>query len=42
MIAETLVLHASDFIEWLDASGPQALARRTLPARDLDVRPVAA
>ena len=38
MIAETLVLHASDFIEWLDASGPQALARRTLPARDLDVR----
>lgn len=38
MIAETLVLHASDFIEWLDASGPQAVARRVLPAQDLDVR----
>lgn len=38
MIVETLVLHASDFIEWLDASGPQAVARRTLPAQNLDVR----
>jgi len=36
MIAETLVLHVSDFIEWLDASGPQAVARRTLPAQNLD------
>jgi len=38
MIVETLVLHASDFIEWLDASGPQNVARRVVPAQTLDVR----
>lgn len=37
MIVETLVQHGSDFIEWLDASGPQPPARRTLPALGLDV-----
>jgi hypothetical protein len=38
MIVETLVLHASDFIEWLDASGPQGVARRRVSAQTLDVR----
>lgn len=38
MIVETLVLHASDFVEWLDASGVQAVPRRTVPAQALDVR----
>lgn len=38
MIVETLVLHASDFIEWADASGPQGLARRPVSAQTLDIR----
>ncbi|BAL26821.1 hypothetical protein [Azoarcus sp. KH32C] len=38
MIVETLVLHASDFIEWLDASGPQGIARRNVDAQALEVR----
>ena len=33
MIVETLVLHASDFIEWLDASGPQAVPHRRALSR---------
>lgn len=38
MIVETLVLHASDFVEWLDASGPQGVARNAVPAQTLDVQ----
>ncbi|MBP0622451.1 hypothetical protein [Cupriavidus consociatus] len=38
MIFETLVLHASDFIEWLDASGAQGSARRVVPAQTLEIR----
>lgn len=38
MIVETLVLHASDFIEWVDASGVQGGARRPVPAQGLRVR----
>ncbi|HJV27965.1 MAG TPA: hypothetical protein VJ673_19955 [Aromatoleum sp.] len=38
MIVETLVLHASDFIEWLDASGPLGIARRSVDAQSLEVR----
>jgi hypothetical protein len=35
---ETLVLHGSDWIEWLDASGPQGGRLRTVPAHRLDVQ----
>ncbi|MCK9986896.1 MAG: hypothetical protein AzoDbin1_03368 [Azoarcus sp.] len=38
MIVETLVLHASDFIEWVDASGVQGGARRPVPAQGLTIR----
>lgn len=38
MIVETLVLHASDFVEWIDASGVQGVPRRTVPAQGLDIR----
>lgn len=38
MIVETLVLHASDFIEWEDASGAQGGGRRALSARTLRIR----
>ena len=38
MILETLVLHASDFIEWVDASGAQGGARRPVPAQSLRIR----
>ena len=38
MILETLVLHASDFIEWVDASGAQGGARRPVPAQGLTNR----
>lgn len=38
MILETLVLHASDFIEWVDASGAQGGARRPVPAQTLRIR----
>jgi hypothetical protein len=38
MILETLVLHVSDFIEWLDASGAEGTARRVVAAQTLDIR----
>ena len=38
MTIETLVLHGSDWIEWLDASGPQGGRLRTVPAHTLDVQ----
>lgn len=38
MTLDTLVLHGSDWIEWLDASGPQGGRLRTVPAHTLDVR----
>jgi len=38
MIFETLVLHASDFIEWLDASGSQGSVRRVVAAQTLEIR----
>lgn len=38
MIVETLVLHASNFIEWVDASGVQGGARRPVPAQGLRIR----
>ncbi|NTV11540.1 MAG: hypothetical protein HGA47_12310 [Zoogloea sp.] len=38
MILETLILHGSDWIEWVDASGRQDADRRVLSPRGLDIR----
>lgn len=38
MILETLILHASDYIEWVDASGGQGVPRRPVPAQELQIR----